>query len=157
MDTCPLLISQHSQVGQKGLLAPSLLSCSLAFSCSFSASLPPLSHSTFPFLSTCSSQPLLLYSIYFSLSISLYVSLSLSAFLCLYYPLNSPLHALNKLYSILYHHVPQAEGWTQGGTLFPTPHHTSTKHIPLSLSFYKHISTMPSVVALECKSENWGD
>ena len=26
----------------------------------------------------------------------------LSAFLCLYYPLNSPLHALNKLYSILY-------------------------------------------------------
>jgi hypothetical protein len=28
------------------------------------------------------------------------LSLSLSAFLCLYYPFNSPPHALNKLYSI---------------------------------------------------------
>ena len=49
-------------------------------------------------------------ALYFSLSISLYVSLSLSAFLCLYYPLNSPLRALNKLYSTLYGHVAGPSG-----------------------------------------------
>ena len=59
-------------------------------------------------------QPLLLYS------------LPLSAFLCLYYPLNSPPHALNKLYSILYHQVAGLSGgraasaWACGGT--PSPH-----------------------------------
>jgi hypothetical protein len=119
--------------------------CLTSCSCSCSVFLPLPHLSPHQLLFTCSWPA--------SISLLLFSSLSL----CLYYPLNSPLHALNKLYSILYHHVPQAEGWTQGGTLFPTPHHTSTKHIPLSLSFYKHISTMPSVVALECKSENWGD
>jgi hypothetical protein len=36
-------------------------------------------------------------------------TLLLSAFLCLYYPLNSP-HALNKLYSLLYHPVAGPSG-----------------------------------------------
>jgi hypothetical protein len=49
--------------------------------------------------------------------------LLLSAFLCLYYSLNSPPHALNKLYSIL---VPQGEGMPWHGPprhLLP-PHFT---------------------------------
>jgi hypothetical protein len=54
--------------------------------------------------------------------------LSLSAFLYLYYLLNSPPYALNKLYSILYCHVATPSGgrdasaWAGRGTPFP---HTS--------------------------------
>jgi hypothetical protein len=61
------------------------------------------------------------------------LSLSLSAFLCLYCPLNSPPHALNKLYSILYHHVANPSGgrdasvWASRGTPLP-PHLTTPQH-----------------------------
>jgi hypothetical protein len=56
----------------------------------------------------------------------LYFSI-LSAFLCLCYPLNSPPHALNKLYSILYRCVAGLSGWRDAlawacrATPFPTP------------------------------------
>lgn len=67
-----------------------------------------------------------------------------SSFLCLYCPLNSPPHVLNKFYSILYLHVAQEEGVPQHGPTeaprFPIPHHTSTRTYP-PLSFYeRHIS-----------------
>jgi hypothetical protein len=72
-----------SAAPQKLTSAPALLvSLVLAFPSTFSLhSLPPLSP-------RAHGQPLLLFSI-------------LSAFLCLYYPLNFPPYALNKLYSIL--------------------------------------------------------
>jgi len=97
---------------------------------------PPLSRSSllaltlspFPsFLCPCAhGGPLLLYSL----------SLSLSAFPCLYYPLDSPPQALNKLYSILY---PEA-------TPSPIPGYTSIEHTSLSLSFYKHINLSTNLV-----------
>jgi hypothetical protein len=58
-------------------------------SCFLLLSLPPSLPIPFPAPSTCS----------WPASSSLF---SLSAFLCLYYPLDSPPPALNKLYSILY-------------------------------------------------------
>jgi hypothetical protein len=67
--------------------------------------------------------------------------LPLSPLLCLYYLLNFPRHALNKLYSILYHLwlVPQGEGMPQHRPLeappHPKPYYTSTKHI-LSLFIF---------------------
>jgi hypothetical protein len=72
----------------------------------------------------------------FSLSLSFF-SLSLSAFLYLYYPLNSPSYALNKLFCT----GPSGEGmpWHRPAevTSSPIPHHTPIEHIPLfSLSFY---------------------
>jgi hypothetical protein len=74
--------------------------------------------------------------------------LPLSAFLCLYYPFNSPPHALNKLYSILYHHVAghsvgrDALTWAGGGTPLPyTSSHLHRPYSPLSLSFFKYINT----------------
>jgi hypothetical protein len=109
---------------------------SFLLSCFPSVFLPPPLLS--PFLSPSLSShahgwPLLLYS-----STSL---LFLSAFLCLYYPLNSPPHALNKLYSILYHCVScpsrgrDASAWAHGGTPSRTSDCTSTKHIPSLLIF----------------------
>ena len=85
-------LPDNSQVGlvyyKTGCLPPPLtllllLSCLLA-PCSPSLPIP------FPHLSTWS----------WPASTSL-----LSPFLCLYYPLNSPPHTLNKLYSILYHSI----------------------------------------------------
>jgi hypothetical protein len=76
--------------------------------------LVPFPLSLFPPSSRAHGQPLLFYSLF------------LSAFLCLYYPLNSPPHALNKLYSILYHTVAGPSGgrytsaWAHRGT--PSPH-----------------------------------
>jgi hypothetical protein len=68
-------------------------------------------------------------------------TLPFSAFLCLYYFLNSPLHALNKLYSILCHCVAGLSGgrdasvWACWGTPSPTPHHTSIEHISILFIF----------------------
>ena len=59
----------------------------------------------------------------------------------LYYPLNSPPHALNKLYSILYHLwlIPLGEGMPWYGPAeappSPIPGHTSIEHIPLLFIF----------------------
>ena len=97
--------------------------------------MPPLS----PFPSSLSphghGQPLLLYS------------LLLSAFLCLYNPLSSPPHALNKLYSILYLCVAGSseEGgalaWALPGTPFPHASlHPHGAYINIPLSFYDHNS-----------------
>jgi hypothetical protein len=117
---CPQLPG-NSQVGlthsKKGCLPPPR-SLALLSSCFHSVSSPlsPLSL----FLSA-HGRPLLLYS--------------LSAFLCLYYPLNSPSHALNKPYSILYRHVDAPSGgrdFSAETPLFPTPHHTSIEYNPLS-------------------------
>ena len=116
----------------KGLLVPSSLSCSslvlLFFLCFFS----PFSPHSLPL-----SLHVLMASLYSS------TSLSFSAFLCLYYPLNSLPHALNKLYSILYHCVAgpsggkDASAWACRGT--PCPHTSPhlQEHNP-SLFFYKH-------------------
>jgi hypothetical protein len=62
--------------------------------------LPLSSHSLFPSLSFCSWPP--------STSVSVCLSLP-PPFLCLYFSINSTPHALNKLYSILYH------GWSLRG------------------------------------------
>ena len=103
---------------KRGCLPPPL-SLALAH---FSFSLPSLSPFLSP-LSMCSwptSTPLR--------SLSLFLTLCLS--------LNSPCHALNKLYSILYCHVAGTSGgrdasaWTGRGTPFPPPFRSSTKHIP---------------------------
>jgi hypothetical protein len=71
-----------------------------------------LSTPSFPFPPPCAhGWPLLLYF--------------LPSLLCLYYPLKSPPYTLNKLYSILYHHVAgpsggrDASAWARRGTLFP--------------------------------------
>jgi hypothetical protein len=103
-----LQLPGNGQVGLavwKGLLAPSSLSLLLLL-----LSLGPLFPlSPFPSpLSPCGhSWPLHLYS------------LLLSAFLCLYYSLNSPPHALNKLCSILYS---QEEGMPRHGPMrYPLP------------------------------------
>ena len=85
-----------------------LLSCSPSLPIPFPSLLSPHGHG----------RPLLLYS------------LLLSAFLCLCYSVNSPPHALNKLYSILYYTgvclVPQMEGMPWHGPAeappSPTPH-----------------------------------
>ena len=104
------------------LLAPS----SLSYSCFLLASLLP----TLLFPSP-HGQPVLLYS--------------LSPFL---YPLNSPPHALNKLYSILYLCVADPLGGRDSSSWamlrYPFPHTSPLLHQTylslLSLSFYKHIS-----------------
>jgi hypothetical protein len=69
----------------------------------------------------------------------------LSLSLCLYYSLNFPPHALNKLYSILYHTwlVPHGgrnvSPWASWGTLFPyTSPHPIENVLILPLSFYDH-------------------
>ena len=74
----------------------------------------------------------------------------LSAFLCLYYPLNSPPHALNKLYSILYHCVlvPQKEEMPQHGPAEISPSSTPN-HIPkeqILLFFYLFIINISSAL-----------
>ena len=81
--------------------------------------------------------------------VSFYFStLLLFAFLCLYYPLNSVAHPLNKLCSILYHLwlVPQGEGMPQHGPAVippsPTSHHTPIEHILIPL--YLFIITTPA-------------
>ena len=77
--------------------------------------------------------------------------LSLSAFLCLYYPLNSPPHALNRLF----YTVPLCDWFLRGKAclsmspqrqLLPPYLTTPPQNISLlSLSFYKHIThTMAS-------------
>lgn len=112
---------------------PILVFCSsLALALPF---LPPFSPcSIFPLFPCAHDQPLLFYS-----------STPLSAFLYPNYPLNSSPHALDKLYTILYCPVAgsSGEGMSQHGPaeapLSPIPHHTSIEHIPLSLSFHKHI------------------
>ena len=94
-DLYPPQLPSNSHVGlthyKRGCLPPprSLASCPLASPLSpFPSPLSPHGHGL----------PLLLYS------------LPLSAFLCLYYPLNSLPHALNKLYSILYRCVAGPSG-----------------------------------------------
>ena len=69
----------------------------------------------------------------------------LSAFLCLFYPGTSPLHALNKLYSTLYHCVAGPSvgrdplAWGHWSTHFP---HTSPHpHRTYPLSLYLVINT----------------
>ena len=72
--------------------------------------------------------------------------LLISAFLCFYYSLNSPPHALNKLYSILYHCVAGPWGGGKGClgtglTRHPFPPHLTTplQNISFtSLSFHNH-------------------
>jgi hypothetical protein len=115
----------------KGAACPLLLLLSL---------LPSLTLTSLPFPSPFSScghrWSLLLYS------------LLLSAFLCLSYPLSSPLHALHKLYFMLYRHVAGPSGgrkrcfgmglWRQ-----PLPPHLPTHlrtYSYISLSFYNHNS-----------------
>ena len=67
---------------------------SLSFTCfPFASLLPSWAPPPHVFMADLYFSPVLLY---FSLSLSL--SLSLSVFLCLYYPLNPPPPALNKLY-----------------------------------------------------------
>jgi len=120
---------------KRGCSPPPTLSCSLTFLLPLYSVLFFLP-SFFPFpcpFSTCSwsaSTPLL----------SPFPP-PLSAFLCLYYLLISPPHALNKLYSILYHHVAGhlGEGMPQYGPVevppYPTPDYTFAKHIPSLLVF----------------------
>jgi hypothetical protein len=68
-------------------------------------------------------------------------SLPLSAFPCLYYSLNSPPHALNKLYSMLYC-VAGPSGWrdslewAQRGTPFPHTSPHPIDHILISLYLF---------------------
>ena len=75
-----------------------------------------------------------LYNCTYPLPLPLSLSLSLSAWLCIYYPLNSPPKALNKLYSILYLHVAdisEGEEMPYHGPaeapLYPTPYQVSLK------------------------------
>ena len=122
------------------MLGPSSLSYSLD-SC-------PLCFSLFP---RGLGRPLRLYSLLFS------------AFFCLCYSLNSPPHALNKLYSILYRCVSgpsggrDASAWAYQGTPFP---HTPSEHILTALFLYM-ITTgsnwlCPSVVKKrEVDADNW--
>ena len=79
----------------------------------------------------CSWLPLLIYSV--------------SAFLCLYYPLHSPQHTLNKLYAILYLRGKGCLG--MGPLRHSLPPYLITHPLnisPISLSFYKHIN--PNVI-----------
>ena len=102
-----------------GCLAPPLsllFSSSLAFLVSFSSPISPCGHGW----------PLLL-------------SFLLSAFLCLYYSLNSPPHALDKLYSYT---IPSC-GWSlwgkkclgMGSLRHPLPPHPTRTHVNSSFSF----------------------
>ena len=97
-------LPSNNQVGlthyKRGCLPPppSLDLLLSSFSLPFLGSSLPPSPISFSLSPCVHGQPLLLYS------------LPLSAFLCLYYPLNSPPHALNKLYSILYCHVAGPSG-----------------------------------------------
>lgn len=76
----------------------------------------------------------------------LYSSTPLLLSLLLYYPLNSPPHALNKLYSILYSHVAglsggrDASAWAHRGTPFLQTSPDLHRTYPPPLSFYKHIT-----------------
>jgi hypothetical protein len=94
----------------------------------------------------------LLLLLFLPLSLSCYLShtssLSLSAFLCLYYPLNSPPYALNKLYSMLYHSMTgpskgrDVSAWAHRGTPFShtIPHLHQTYPWLLYLFLIKHNS-----------------
>ena len=118
----------NSQVGlthyKRGCLPPppSLDLLLSSFSLPFLGSSLPPSPLSFPLSPRVHGQPLLLYS------------LPLSAFLCLYYPLNSPPYAPNKLYSILYRPVadPSEEAIPWHGPVetspFLIPHHTPIEH-----------------------------
>lgn len=77
--------SRSSALSCSCLLAPALTSCPSPSTCSWLTA-PPL------------------------LSLSLCLCLCFSVFPCLYYPPNSPTHALNKLYSTLYHLVAGPSG-----------------------------------------------
>ena len=66
----------------------------------------------------------------------------LSVFLCLSYPLNSSPHALNKLYSILYHHVAGLSGGRDASALVHRDSsfsHTHQTYSYTSFSFYKKV------------------
>ena len=102
-----LATARYARLTIKGAVCP-LCSLLLLPSC-YCSVLSPL-----PPLSTCS----------WPVSTSLFLC-SVSAFLCLYYPLSSPPHVPNKLYSILYNHVAGPSGgrdvsaWASGGIPFP--------------------------------------
>ena len=111
----------------KGLLAPSALTCSCLLA-------PTLSSCPLPHLSPFPSPPL-----------SMASALSFAPFLCLYYPIKSPPHVLNKLFYTIPSH-----GWSLRGErclsmgllryhLPDTSPHIHQNIFPLSLSSYKNI------------------
>jgi len=149
-------LPSNSQVGLtltvKGAACPLLSLALFLLLPLLTFSLPiPFSFSLCSWLFLYSSTPLVLYS-----SIT-----SLSAFLCLYYPLKSPPHALNKLYSILYlpEAGPSGKGMAKHGPTeiphSPTPYSTYSKHIPSLLYFYKtqHFGTL--FLRLRLQSIHW--
>ena len=143
MAACPLLPLLFSC-----FLAPLLLFWVLPFS--------------FPSRFPSSSPPVHGWPLFLYFSISLF---SLYAFLCLYYPLHCPPHALNKLYSILYHN------WSLRGKgclaldmdplRHPLPPYFTIppENIsPFSLSFYEHITHNAQVrdgASSACQTSTW--
>jgi hypothetical protein len=84
-------------------------------------------------------------------------SLLLSAFFCLCYPFNSPPHALNKLYSILYLCVsgPSEEGMPWHGPAEEPPSPTLRQNIILiALSLFM-ITTLSSIKSLPSGAGNF--
>ena len=138
-----LQLPGNSQVGlthyKRGCLAPPF---SLASLVSLTLLLLLAPHSLPPLNPCGHGQPLFLYS------------LLLSAFLCLYYSLNSPPPALNKLYSILYSPVTGPSGRRDGLTWAPPRHplpHTppARTYLYSSFSFYDHNSRFYVVPTLD--------